>query len=78
MAVSAYILIQTEVGTAGDVAKHVRELAGVLTAENLIGPYDVIALVEANNVDELGRLVAGRVQMINGITRTTTCEVVHL
>jgi DNA-binding Lrp family transcriptional regulator len=78
MAVSAYILVQTEVGTAAEVAQKVRELAGVVSADNLIGPYDVIALVEADSVDELGRLVAGRVQMIPGITRTTTCEVVHL
>jgi DNA-binding Lrp family transcriptional regulator len=42
------------------------------------GPYDVIARVEASNVDELGQLVIARVQDVQGITRTLTCTVVHI
>jgi DNA-binding Lrp family transcriptional regulator len=42
------------------------------------GPYDVIARAEATTVDELGKMVVSRVQMIDGITRTLTCPVVHL
>ena len=78
MSVSAYILIQTEVGTAARVAEQLRELAGVLSADDVTGPYDVIARAEVDTVDGLGRLVAGRVQMIAGITRTITCPIVHL
>jgi DNA-binding Lrp family transcriptional regulator len=78
MAVSAYVLIQTEVGTAAHVAQQVRDIAGVVAADDVTGPYDVIALAEADTIDDLGRLVAGRVQMIAGITRTITCPVVHL
>ena len=78
MAVSAYILIQTEVGTAARVAEQLRELAGVLSADDVTGPYDVIVRAEVDTVDELGRLVAGRVQMIAGIARTITCPIVHL
>ena len=44
----------------------------------MIGPYDVITQCEAETIDELGRLVAGRMQMITGVTRTTTCTIVHL
>jgi DNA-binding Lrp family transcriptional regulator len=76
--VSAYILIQTEVGTAASVAEQVRRIAGVVTAEDVTGPYDVIVRAEADDIDQLGQLVAGRVQMIGGITRTITCPVVHL
>ena len=63
MAVSAYILIQTEVGKAAQVAT---------------GPYDVVARAESETVDDLGKMVVSRVQMIEGITRTLTCPVVHL
>jgi hypothetical protein len=42
------------------------------------GPYDVIAEAEAVTVDELGRMVVGRVQQIDGITRTLTCPVIQL
>ena len=78
MSVSAYILIQTEVGKAADVAAAVGAIGGVVTAEDVTGPYDVVARAEADSVDELGKMVVSRVQMIEGITRTLTCPVVNL
>ncbi|USQ75221.1 Lrp/AsnC ligand binding domain-containing protein [Ornithinimicrobium cryptoxanthini] len=76
--VQAYILIQTEVGKSGIVSQTVSDLAGVVAAEDVTGPYDVIARVEAASVDELGRVVISRIQEVPHITRTTTCTVVHL
>ncbi|MBD0672691.1 Lrp/AsnC family transcriptional regulator [Kitasatospora sp. NPDC091335] len=76
--VQAYILIQTEVGKATSVAETISEIPGVLTAEDVTGPYDVIVKAEAETVDELGRMVVARVQKVEGITRTLTCPVVHL
>jgi DNA-binding Lrp family transcriptional regulator len=78
MAVQAYILIQTEVGKAAQVAKAIGGLAGVASAEDVTGPYDVIVRAEAKNVDDLGKLVVARIQGVEGITRTLTCPVVHL
>jgi DNA-binding Lrp family transcriptional regulator len=76
--VQAYILIQTEVGKAAAVATTIAEIAGVTQAEDVTGPYDVIVRAEANNVDELGKLVVAKIQAVAGITRTLTCPVVHL
>ena len=76
--VQAYILIQTEVGKAAQVAKEVAAIKGVTQAEDVTGPYDVIVRAEAGSVDELGKLVVSKVQLIDGITRTLTCPVVHL
>lgn len=76
--VQAYILIQTEVGKAAAVATKIAEILGVTQAEDVTGPYDVIVRAEANNVDELGKLVVAQVQAVPGITRTLTCPVVHL
>ena len=76
--VQAYILIQTEVGKAAAVATTIAGITGVTQAEDVTGPYDVIVRAEANNVDELGKLVVAKVQAVNGITRTLTCPVVHL
>ena len=78
MTVSAYVLIQTEVGKAAQVAEEVGGIDGVVSAEDVTGPYDVIVRAEANTMDDLGRLVVSRVQLIDGITRTLTCPVVHL
>ena len=76
--VTAYILIQTEVGKAAQVASEVGDIDGVVSAEDVTGPYDVIARAEADTVDELGRMVVSKVQMIDGITRTLTCPVVNI
>jgi DNA-binding Lrp family transcriptional regulator len=76
--VTAYILVQTEVGKAAQVAKDMIEITGVQQAEGVTGPYDVIARAEARNLDELGKLVVARVQAVDGITRTLTCPVVRL
>ena len=76
--VTAYILIQTEVGKAAKVAKEIVKIDGVQQAEDVTGPYDVIVRADARNIDELGKLVVARVQAVDGITRTLTCPVVHL
>jgi DNA-binding Lrp family transcriptional regulator len=76
--VQAYILIQTEVGKAAQVASSVRDIDGVDAAEDVTGPYDVIVRASAGNVDDLGKLVVAKIQAVEGITRTLTCPVVHL
>ncbi|GAA4579612.1 MULTISPECIES: Lrp/AsnC ligand binding domain-containing protein [Micromonospora] len=76
--VQAYILIQTEVGRARDVAGLIADLAGVVRVDAVTGPYDVVVLTEANTVDELGKLIVSKVQLVPGITRTLTCSVVRL
>jgi DNA-binding Lrp family transcriptional regulator len=78
VSVSAYVLIQTEVGKAASVADSVGKIDGVKTAEDVTGPYDVIVRVEADTMDGVAKTVVSRIQMVDGITRTLTCPVVHL
>jgi DNA-binding Lrp family transcriptional regulator len=74
---SAYVLIQTEVGKAGQVAQAIGSIDGVQRAEDVAGPYDVIARVQAPGMDELGRLVVARIQAVDGVTRTLTCTMIR-
>ncbi len=78
MTVSAYILIQAEVGVALDVATSAKNLNGVVFVDAITGPYDVLVKVEAQTMDELGKSVVSDVQKIPGITRTLTCPIVNL
>jgi len=78
MPVTAYVLIQTEVGRAADVARAVGLLPGFVTAEAVAGVYDVIVRAEADTMDDLARSVVSQVGKVEGITRTLTCTVVHL
>jgi DNA-binding Lrp family transcriptional regulator len=74
---SAYVLIETEVGKVAHVAQALTMLDGVQLAEDLAGPYDVIANVQAPSLNELGRMVASQMQVLDGVSRTVTCVVLH-
>ncbi|MPZ51280.1 MAG: Lrp/AsnC family transcriptional regulator [Acidimicrobiia bacterium] len=76
--VEAYVLIQTEVGQAAYVAEEVRGIEGVVQADDVTGPYDVIVRAAAEDVDSLGKMVVANIQAVSGITRTLTCPVVKL
>jgi DNA-binding Lrp family transcriptional regulator len=78
MNVTAYVLIQNEVGKAVSVAEQARKITGVLSADDVTGPYDVIVKTEAPSLDELGKMVVSQIQAVEGITRTFTCPVVNL
>ncbi|MBA2326938.1 MAG: Lrp/AsnC ligand binding domain-containing protein [Actinobacteria bacterium] len=78
MAITAYVLIQTEVGKAVSVAEETRKISGVLSADDVTGPYDVIVKTEAPSLDDLGKMVVSQIQAVEGITRTFTCPVVNL
>jgi DNA-binding Lrp family transcriptional regulator len=76
--VSAYILIQTEVGRASNVTREVRGVKGITSVDPVTGPYDVIARGEAADLDELARSIVMPVQSVEGVTRTLTCPVLQL
>jgi DNA-binding Lrp family transcriptional regulator len=69
----AWVLIQTEVGRAGEVAAAVTAIDGVEQAEVTAGPFDVVAKVHAQTLDALGRLIVERLQSVPGTLRTLTC-----
>jgi DNA-binding Lrp family transcriptional regulator len=76
--VQAYVLIQAETGRAASVRVELAKIAGGISADVVTGPYDVIARVEADTIDALGKLVVAQIQAVEGITRTLTCPIVRL
>jgi len=76
--VKAYVLIQAETRRASSVGAELAKITGAISADVVTGPYDVIARVEADNIDALGKLVMVRIQAIEGIARTLTCPIVRL
>lgn len=68
-----YVLIHTAPGEELEVVKMIRRAPGILRAEFTFGPYDVIAEVEAGDLDSLGRLVSGTIRASPGVRDTLTC-----
>jgi uncharacterized protein with GYD domain len=69
--VTAYLLIQTDVGAVEEVLGAVAADPGVSWADPVTGPYDVVAAVSARAEDVVPRLqqsLSG-----SGVIRTVTC-----
>ena len=73
MSTKAYILIETSVGKSRDVADTLRSLNGIESVDAVTGPYDIIAVVAAPDLNSIGDLVTSQIHIINGIVRTVTC-----
>jgi len=73
MAAKAFVLIETAVGKNKDVMAAVRQLEGVKSVDTVTGPYDIIAIVERESLNDVGDLVTGKIHPIAGISRTVTC-----
>ena len=73
MATKAYILIETAVGKSRAVAGELRGLTGVENVDAVTGPYDIIAVVSAPDLNAVGDLVTSKIHVIDGIVRTVTC-----
>ncbi len=69
----AYVLIETAVGRNKEVATALKKLAGIKSVDSVTGPYDVIAIIEGESLNDIGDLVTGKIHPIAGISRTVTC-----
>jgi len=69
----AFILIETAIGKTKEVTTSIEQLAGVKSVDTVTGPYDIIAIIEGENLNDIGDLVTGQIHPIAGISRTVTC-----
>ena len=76
MTAKAYVLIETQVGKTKQVVEAIRKLEGVASVDAVTGPYDAIAILRAETLNDIGELIVAKVHHIAGISRTVTCLVV--
>ncbi|MFC1894249.1 Lrp/AsnC ligand binding domain-containing protein, partial [Chloroflexota bacterium] len=73
MAVKAYVLIETQVGKTKQVAEAIRKVQGAASVDVVTGPYDAIAIIQAETLSDIGDLITAKVHPVAGISRTVTC-----
>ena len=73
MAAKAFVLIETAVGRTREVAAALKQLGGVKSVDSVTGPYDIIAVIEGEKLDDIGMLVTEKIHPVPGISRTVTC-----
>ena len=73
MAAKAFVLIETVVGRNKEVTATLRQLKGIKSVDTVTGPYDIIAVIEGETLNDIGDLVTSKIHPITGISRTVTC-----
>lgn len=72
MKARAYILIETSVGSTAAVAKNLSELEEATAVDMVTGPFDIIAVVEADNLTDIGGIVTEQMHKVSGVVKTIT------
>jgi len=75
MTAKAYVLIETQVGKTKQVVETVRKLQRVVSVDAVSGPYDAIAVIQGEAMDDIGGLIVSTLHSVAGISRTVTCIV---
>ncbi len=74
MAAKAFVLIETMPGRSKDVVSTIKNVGkGIKSVDIVTGPYDIIAVIEAENLNDIGDLVTSKIHPLPGISRTVTC-----
>jgi len=73
MAAKAFVLIETAVGKSRDVVTLLGKIKGVNSVDTVTGPYDIIAVLQGETLNDIGDLVTSKIHPIPGISRTVTC-----
>ena len=74
---TAFVLINTEIGSEADVLKKLKEVEGVNEASAVYGVYDIVARVTADTMDKLKEIVTWRVRRLDKVRSTLTMIVVE-
>ena len=72
----AYVVFDTEKGQSSSVVLALSHKPGVLAADVIWGPHDVIAIVEADDIDKLMHFIQSDISLVDGITHMDTCLIV--
>ena len=73
MAAKAFVLIETTVGRNREVVAALSKVKGVTSVDTVTGPYDVIAVIEGETLNNIGDTVTEKIHPVAGISRTVTC-----
>jgi DNA-binding Lrp family transcriptional regulator len=69
----AFMLIEIRTGDIPEVVRQLQQIESVTEAYMTFGPYDAVAVVTADNVSHLGRIMSSVIQPIPGVLDTLTC-----
>ncbi|HUK49709.1 MAG TPA: Lrp/AsnC ligand binding domain-containing protein [Terriglobales bacterium] len=76
--IGAYILIKIAPGKSRPITEKIAKVEGVKSAHPVTGMFDIIAFIEAPDINHLTDTVRAEIQTIEGVLRTHTAIVGEL
>jgi DNA-binding Lrp family transcriptional regulator len=73
----AIVLINSEVGSEGELLRELRKLNNVSEAHAVYGVYDILAKVEAKTMQELREVITSKVRKLKNVRSSLTMMVVE-
>ena len=73
MPTRVYILTETAVGETSAVSDALKQIPMMKAADTVTGPFDIIAVAEADDLNTIGDLISDGMRGIPGIVKTITC-----
>ena len=74
----AYVLVNIRTGNVKEVVSHLRRISSVVEANMTFGPYDAVAVIETDDINSVGAILANEIQPIPGVLETLTCLAVDV
>ncbi len=73
---TAYVLVNTEIGSELDVARELKKIQGVVEVSPVYGAYDIVVRVSTESPEELRRIVTWQIRKLSSI-RATLTNIIH-
>jgi len=74
---TAFVLINTELGSETNVLKDLKKVEGVIEAFAVYGTYDIVARVKKETLDKLKETVTWHIRRLDKVRSTLTMIVVE-
>ena len=73
----AFVMINADLGSEKSLIKELRNLEGVIEANEVYGVYDIVVKMEANSMDKLKEAVSRKIRSLKGVRSTLTMVVIE-
>lgn len=72
MSVKAYVLVITDPGKTRRVVDEIRNIPGIVELHEVMGPYDIVVEIIADNLQDIPRVLGDKIRPISGVQSTTS------
>ncbi len=73
MPIKAFVLIVVDPAMTTEVYKQLSAVDGISEVYQVMGPYDIVAVIEVPNLSDVPAVISRHIRRVEGIESTTTC-----